>query len=438
MVWLLLLLLLPAPGFAQAKAGQKRWPIERLTVQGLKNYSPQQTLAATGLKAGQLAGQQDFEAARDRLLATGVFETVGYKFAPAAGSSGYEASFQVVEVEPVYPVRFESLNAPDAEVEAWLRKRDPFFGPKIPATEMFLKRHSAAIEEYLSSKGHAEKIAGKVVADSAEQFAIVFRPAASAPKVAEVKFRGNEVVPSSVLLNSFAGVAYGTLYSEAAFRQMLDASVRPIYEARGRIGLKFPSIQTEKATKVEGLIVTVTVDEGASYELGEVRLEGETPVPAKELLKAGGFKAGGLANFDDIAAGLDRMKKRLRREGYTKASFHVDRHPDDKKKTVDLVLKPELGTQYLFGKLTVEGLDILSEPSVRKLWTLKEGKAFNADYPDYFLEQIREQGLFDGLGKTRASLKVDEQNRIVDVTLHFGASKESGGASPATLRHRDR
>jgi outer membrane protein insertion porin family len=437
MVWLLLLLL-PAPGLAQTKAGPQRWPIERLTVEGLKNYSLQQALAATGLKTGQLAGRQDFEAARDRLLATGVFDTVGYRFAPASGSNGYEASFQVVEVEPVYPVRFESLNAPDAEIQAWLRKKDPFFGPKIPATEAFLKRHAAAIEEYLSGKGRTEKIAGKVVVDSAEQFTIVFRPATGAPKVAEVKFRGNEVVPSTVLLNSFAGVAYGTIYSEAAFRQMLDASVRPIYEARGRIRLAFPAIESEKAKSVEGLIVTVTVDEGASYDLGEVRLEGESPVPAKELLKAGGFKPGDLANFDDIAAGLDRMKKRLRREGYTKATFQVDRHPDDKKKTVDLVFKPELGTQYMFGKLTVEGLDILSEPSVRKLWTMKEGKPFNADYPDYFLEQIREQGLFDGLGKTRSSLKVDEQNRIVDVTLSFGASTESDGASPATSRRRRR
>jgi len=436
MVWLLLLLFIPAPALAQKKPGPQRWPIERLTVEGLKNYSLQQTLAATGLKTGQLAGQPDFEAARDRLLATGVFETVGYKFAPATGSNGYEASFQVLEVEPVYPVRFESLHAPDAEVQAFLRQKDPFFGPKIPATEAFLKRHAAAIEEYLASKGHTEKIAGKVVADSPEQFAIVFRPATGAPKVAEVKFRGNEVVPSTVLLNSFAGVAYGTIYSEAAFRQMLDASVRPIYEARGRIRLAFPAIQTEKAKGVDGLVVTVTVDEGASYDLGEVRLEGESPVPAKELLKAGGFKSGDMANFDDIAAGLDRMKKRLRREGYTKVSFHVDRHPDDKKKTVDLALKPELGPQYLFGKLTVEGLDILSEPSVRKLWTLKEGNPFNADYPDYFLEQIRTQGLFDGLGKTRSSLKVDEQNRIVDVTLTFVASTGSDEASPASLRRR--
>jgi outer membrane protein insertion porin family len=439
MVWLLLLLILPAQGFAQKKvAAPQQWPIERLSVEGLKNYSQQQALAAAGLKIGQLAGQPDFEAARDRLLATGVFETVGYKFAPAAGSNGYWATFQVVEVEPVYPVRLEELNAPDAEIQAWLRKKDPFFGAKIPATEAFLKRHAAAVEEYLASKGRTEKIVGKVVADSAEQFAIVFRPAAGAPKVAEVKFLGNEVVPSTTLLNSFAGVAYGTIYSEAAFRQMLDASVRPIYEARGRIRLAFPKIETEKAKNVEGLIVTVTVDEGASYELGNVTVEGETPVPAKELIKAGGFKSGDLANFDDINAGLDRMKKRLRREGYTKVSLHVDRHPDDKKKTVDLAIKPDLGPQYLFGKLAIEGLDILSEPAVRKLWTLKEGKPFNADYPDYFLEQIREQGLFDDLGKTRSALKVDEENRIVDVTLYFGASKGSDGASPATSRRRRR
>src|SRR5258706_12281239 len=126
MVWLLLLLL-PVPGLAQTKTGPQRWPIERLTVEGLKNYSLQQALAATGLKTGQLAGRPDFEAARDRLLATGVFDTVGYRFAPSSGSNGYEASFQVVEGEPGHPVRFESLNEADAAGEACLGKKDPLF-----------------------------------------------------------------------------------------------------------------------------------------------------------------------------------------------------------------------------------------------------------------------------------------------------------------------
>jgi outer membrane protein insertion porin family len=430
MVWFLALALLGA--------APQKWPIESLTVEGLKNYSQSQALAVVGLKIGQLAGTQDFEAARDRLLATGVFETAGYRFAPAIGSNGYAASFQVVEVEPVYPVRIEGLNAPESEIRAWIRKKDAFFGAKIPATEAILKRDAAAIEDYLASKGSKEKIEGRVVADSPELFAIVFRAASGAPKVAEVRFQGNTVVPSETLLSSFAGVAYGTVYSEAGFQQILDANVRPIYDARGRIRVAFPKLETEKAKEVEGLVVTVTVNEGESYDLGEVRVEGESPVPAKELLKIGGFKSGDLANFDDVTAGLDRMKKRLRREGYMRASLKAERHVDDKKKVVNLSIRPELGPQFLFGTLTIEGLDLHGEAAVKKAWGIKEGKPFDDGYPDYFLEQLRQQGLFDDLGKTRSASKVDEQSHLVDVTLNFQASKGPDAASPSTPRRRGR
>jgi outer membrane protein insertion porin family len=431
MVWLLCFMLLSTPAFAE-----KKWPVQSLTVEGLKNYTQDQVLAAAGLKVGQLAGNEDFETARDRLLAAGVFETVGYRFAPAA--NGYTASFQVVEVEPVLPVRFEGLGLPETEIGGILHKKDPFFGQKIPATDAILKRHAAAIEEYLAVKGRPEKVAGKVVADSPDQYAIVFRPAAGPPKVAEVRFKGNTVVPSSAILNTFASVAYGTVYSEAGFRQMLDAGVRPIYEARGRIRVAFPELSVEKAKDVEGLVVTVTVDEGATYDLGEVRLAGETPVPAKELLKVGGFKAGDLAKFDDIDAGIDRMRKRLRREGYIRAALKADRRIDDAKKTVDLEIRPELGPQFLFGSLTLQGLDIHGEAAVKKMWAMKEGKPFNADYPDYFLAQIKEQGLFDELGETKAAVKVDEGNHTAEVTLIFRpASTAPGAGSRATSRRRD-
>ena len=205
MIWLLSLMLLCVPGYAQQKkppakpasppaaqlAVPDKWPLESLTVEGLKNYTQAQVLAVAGLKVGQIAGKPDFDAARDRLQASGVFETVGYKFAPAVGSNGYAAVFQVLEVEPVYSVRIEAMNAPEEEIQSWLKRKDPFFGPKIPGTEMFLNRHAAAIEEYLASVGRKEKIDGRVVADSAEVFAIVFRPALGAPKVAEVRFQGN-------------------------------------------------------------------------------------------------------------------------------------------------------------------------------------------------------------------------------------------------------
>ena len=430
MRWVLTLILLSSASFAQTK-----YPIATIKVEGLKNYTQAQVLAAAGLKVGQLAGKADFEAARDRLVATGVFETVGYHFAPAADSTQYAATFEVVEVGPVYPVRFEGVEAPKSEVEAAIRRKDPFFGAKIAATEGILKRDSAAIEEYLAGKGKAEKITGKVVADSVDQFAIVFRPASGPPKVAEVRFEGNSEIPTSTLLNNFAGVAYGSVYSEAGFRQLLDNGIRPFYDARGLIRVAFPSITVTKAEGVEGLVVTIKIEEGESYQLGEVRIAGQSPVPAKDLIKLGGFKAEATANFEEIEAGMDRIKKRLRREGYMRVALRVDRKIDDKKKTVDLEVTPDLGPQYTFGSLTLQGLDIHGEAAVKKMWTLKEGKPFNADYPDYFLEQIKAQGLFDALGATSASNKIDEQNHVVDVTLNFRPSSTGFGAeSPATSR----
>ncbi len=54
------------------------------------------------------------------------------------------------------------------------------------------------------------------------------------------------------------------------------------------------------------------------------------------------------------------------------------------------------------------------------MWNLKDGKPFNPEYPDRFLASVREQGIFDRLGKTKADTKVNEKNHVVDVTLTFG------------------
>ena len=117
---LILLMLATAPGFAQAK-----WPIRSLAVEGNHLYTTPEILSVAGLKIGALAGKPEFDAAHDRLLATGAFSTVGYKFdvTPAGASN---ASFQITENE-VLPVRFYNLGVPDADLEASLHTRDPLF-----------------------------------------------------------------------------------------------------------------------------------------------------------------------------------------------------------------------------------------------------------------------------------------------------------------------
>ena len=432
----LLLLFVPAASFAQTaapKAGRKapakktkaektevtQWPIESLAVEGNKNYTAAQILSVAGLKTGQLAGKSDFETARDRLIVTGRFETVGYRFAPNKDSTGYAASFQVVEVTPLYPVQFAGLPVKTAEIEAWLKSKDPLYGPQLPATAELLDRYTKLVQEFIDSKGHTEKVAGKLLPTGPSQFAVIFRSSKPLPTIAQVNFTGNRVLASTLLQNKISEVAIGFPYTESGFRTLLDHAIRPLYDARGRVAVTFPKIMIDKAKDVDGLAVTVAVEEGAEYKLGEVSLAGNFAPKSAELLKIAKFTPGMVANFDDVMQGVERIRKRLMRQGYLHAETTIERAINDKTKTVNVTVRIVEGPQFTFGHLTIEGLDLNAEAAMKKLWGLKEGKPFDADYPDFFLARVREDGYFENLHNTKAVVKVDEPSRVVDVTLQF-------------------
>src|SRR5580765_8077651 len=95
-----------APAKTAPAPAPDKWPVEKLAVEGNHMYTADQVLGVAALKIGQLAGKPEFEAARDRLVASGAFETVGYKFEAGPDQKGYIATFHITEVQPAFPVRF--------------------------------------------------------------------------------------------------------------------------------------------------------------------------------------------------------------------------------------------------------------------------------------------------------------------------------------------
>jgi outer membrane protein assembly factor BamA len=414
LVLLFLLLLQPAQP-------PTRWPIESLTVEGNSVYSASEVIAAAGLKLGQLAGKEEFEAARARLMETGFFGSAGYRFKPSASAKGIAATLEISEIAETYPVGFERLSAPSEELLAELKKSDPLFREKIPASAQVLSRYSKVIETFLSTRGDRLPVTGTLFADKQNRLGIVFGPSTRPPVIAEVRFTGSSVLTAAALQTAISGVAIGAPYTEAGFQDLLDAAIRPLYEARGRIRVAFPKVQVEPAQGVEGLAITVEVSEGEVYNLGQVRL-GAGGFPEQELRKIAAFKTGQIADFSEVTAGVERVKARLRRSGYLKPEVSVARVIHDEQKTVDLDVSVEPGPQYLFGKLAIQGLALDEEAEVKRLWAVKPGAPFDEGYPNYFLQRLREDGVFDNLGKTRADINLDESSRTVNVTLSFAAA----------------
>jgi len=408
---------------AAPSGGAERFPIEKLTVAGLTTLPTSRVEEVMGLKAGQLASQADFEKARERLIESGAFQSVGFEYGPSG--KGYAVKFNVVEIAQLYPFQVEDLPVSTAQVGAFLEKNDPLFTGKIPGNQVVFDRYAKRIQEYLTSIGKKEEITAKLVAgEKATDVYLLFRPSRPGAQIAEVTFSGNKSIMTPRLQQAVAGVAIGAVYHEQDMRRYLDNSVRPVYEERGYLRVAFPTMYLSKAKDVDGVVVNVNVKEGDVYNLGAVKLQ--TPVGnTRTLLSEANFREGDIANFTDINAGIERMKEVLRHEGYIRVSSEVDRRVDDAKKTVDLTVKFTPGSQFLFGKLNVEGLDILTEPVIRKMWGDRAGKPYDPAYPAYFLKRVKEEGIFDYLQDTSYNLETHEDAHTVDVTLRFSTKKPS-------------
>ncbi len=425
-------MLVSATGFGQtgvrARPAPKavKWPIESLRVEGNQHYTRDQVLAVIRLKTGQMAGKTDFDAARDRLVASGAFENVEYQFTPAANGHGYAGVFKLSEVQQVYPVEFESLGVSSKDLAATLSARDPLFSREgLAATQPVIQRYTRWIQEYLAAHGVKEPIVGAVEPGDPGDFAIVFRPERTLPAVAQVSFIGNHVIDEKVLREAVAQSAIGSPYTEDNFRLVLKLAVRPLYEIRGRVRVAFPAIRTEPVKDVQGVHVFVTVDEGESYELGKVSIDGKPPLPAESLLKAGDFKTGDVANMQRVSQGLDRIRKAVERAGYMNAKVTSERTINDGKKTVDVAVAIDAGAQFTMGKLAIVGLDLEGEAEIKRIWGLKFGKPFNPEYPDSFLKRVKDEAMFDNLGQTKSAVKVNP-DQSVDVTLTFAGSNPQG------------
>src|SRR5580692_1673404 len=139
--------LIPAQTSAAKAAGTtptpnsvaRDFPIDSITIDGNRILSAAAITEASGLKLGATGNISVFDAARDRLIASGYFDMVAYRYKPAT-AGGYDVIFEVQEIDTLYPIRVDGLPATAAEVAAFLKSKDPLFTGQMPGTQQVIRR----------------------------------------------------------------------------------------------------------------------------------------------------------------------------------------------------------------------------------------------------------------------------------------------------------
>ena len=414
---------LAAPLFAE-----DAFPLRAVEFEGNRHFSAEALAKIVRLEIGAPVRKSDFNAALRHLSETGVFERLEYKYAPLEG--GYRVTFVVEETTELFPVRFDGFDAPDEEIRQMLAARVPLFGDRVPPTGPMAAAIGNALQGWWKQRGNDSKVEGRLVPAGNERFAMLFGPRRETSRIAFVRFSNTGSLSALELQRKFNQAAMGEAYGEARLRELLHHNVRPLYAEAGYMNVKFCPCETAPDPDTEGLLVQVRVEQGEIYTVGEVAWPQPMPVDPRNLSKVNRIVSGGTVNMTGAYETMAAIAESMKRQGFMQAEATFETAIDHEAKLVhfDVAIAP--GAQYTFSRLIVRGLDILSEPTVRKRWGMPAGAPFDIRYPAYFLDRVKADAMFENLKGATWRMDIDETRKTVDVALVFSGNERRKGPAP--------
>ena len=412
--------------FALALVGasaQDQFPLREVEFVGGSTFSSESLLAVSGLEIGQPVSKRDFDTALRHINDTSLFEGMRYSFEPLAG--GYKLTITLQEITELFPVRLDGFGDAASDLESRLRAKLPLYEAVVPATGPAVRTLVNIAASWWREQGGEETVVADLVPVGQAGFEMIVGPERETFNIAFTTFDNTGAVDSRELQRTFNHAAVGEAYTEARLKELLHYNARPSYTELGYMNVQFCPCTTAPDPESAGLLVKVHVEQGEVYTFGAINWPDPLPIDEESLARSTLIGVGQRVDLKAAYETMAAISEGMKRQGYMKAQATFDEHIDHEAKKVSLDVEISPGRQYFFSRLVIDGLDILSEPFVRKRWGMQSGAPFDIRYPAYFLDRVKADAMFENLKRTSWSIDEDDNTGLVDITLHFsGLAKE--------------
>jgi len=401
--------------------------LREVRIEGQKHLSEAQVVAITGLTVGSDVGRADLQAGADKLVQTGLFDKVSYRFETR---TGVVVTYHVEE-SPRVPAYFDNIPwFADSELADAIRKRLPFFDGTLPEGGGAVDQAAEAIKELIASHGLQvtlqHEVIGNPFADGKLQ---LFKEEGPTLRIEKLQFGDTSLLASKAVQQHLEEIV-GKPYSRMAIDLFLTEAIRPVYLAKGCLHPKLgpPEIRlTGKPEEKlpEQLPVFVPIDPGPVYHWKEVHWTGNATVSEFTLSTDVGLKPGDVADGMKIEAGWDRVREEFAHHGYLDAKVDPVAAFDESAHTVSYSVAIHEGRQYRFGKMVLTGLSPTAEKKLHAAWPIPEGEVFDkTKYEDVLVKlKLHQEQIFGELPlhyqEVGHWLQADENSGTVDVLLDF-------------------
>lgn len=357
---------------------------------GAPEYSDAELLSAAGLKKGVVLGYSDMQDYSKRLMDTGVFATMAFKF------DGQDLIFTLTPSTDLCPIRLENLPlAPGADLDSKLHEQIPLYHGKVPAEGGLTDEVRAALEKMLADEGLQATIVATAAADPSTHKATVVSYSITVPRVivGVAHIDGvSDAFQSQVraVLDEAAKNPFATIDSASNIERVVEQ----FYSDHGYAAAKVQVTRSGDPTRAPEAIVvpfTVQVEEGRVYTVTSIQLPPGAPVTQAEIDKALARMPNGLPMGVRVRSIWELIASRYHNKGYLDCKVAPQANLNDADATVSYTVDVNPGAVYRLAFVKFENVSDELRTQLIHNWEMMPGDPFDESYVSSFIVKVQQQ-----------------------------------------------
>ena len=239
--------------------------------------------------------------------------------------------------------------------------------------------------------------------------------------ISKVKFEGNESFPAARLraimatraknfLSRFTSM--GTLNREALKTD--TERITAFYYDNGYINVKIDEAKIERGD--DGMLVTIRIDEGEQFSVGEVHIVGEFPGSEEEALRRVGMEEGTVFKASNLREDVFRLTGYFSNHGFAFVNVEPETQVEPDDSVVNISYQVDQGPEVYIDRIEIAGNTKTRDKVIRRELRISEQSKFEATRLEYSRNRVQRLGLFQDVNlATRRGARSDLLNVLVDV-----------------------
>lgn len=349
---------------------------------GSQNVSEEAVRARIQLRAGQPFSQTLVDRSVRTLYETGLFDFIEAEVEPEA--SGVRIIFRVQSKYRVQEVRYVGN---EAYSDSRLRSKTELRAG-LTLDERVVRADRDAILEYYREKGYTRATVDYEIERNEETglgtVSYIINEGVKL-RIDKVEFVGNEAISSGDLRGVMETSRWGWFswllgtgrFDEKQFQEDLDA-LRVFYKDAGYLDVNISeaNVRLDYPTEDE-LVITITVDEGRQYRLGEVTIEGNSVFDNELVRRTLRMEPGDVFSPTAVDEDVEGVRDLYGAVGYLETIVRAEREPNVETGDIDLTYRIEEGERFFVESVEIEGNTKTRSVVILRELALSPGRVFN-------------------------------------------------------------